>query len=1042
MFDSKGRFVMENYAVNSTFASFLPGISGEMGIPIWCFYVNRGQAVCSFGVSDKEHSIMEFYPAHQSYQNVSTTGFRTFLKVDGVYYEPFRQDAMPKKMYIGMNELEIEEENAELGIRTKVLYYTLPEEAVGALCRIVTVENMGEAERQIEILDGMPAVLTYGTSQGIMKSMAQTHKAWMQVEDVESRMPYYRVGASTGDVAEVTEVKEGNFYLGMEADGTLLPVIVDPEVVFEYDVAMTEAVGFRHQSLAELYARDQVTKNNVPTGFFGKSVTLAAGASISIYEVIGEVASKAILQEFAAKCTGAVYFEEKHARAEGLTRDLCQVIHTESADPVFDAYSEQTYLDNVLRGGYPVVLGDPEGKHQIYYVYSRKHGDIERDYNFFRMLPEFYSQGNANFRDVNQNRRSDNLFTPYVKDVNIRTFYNLIQLDGNNPLAVEMASFTIRPEGIPEVLALVEERAHEPLKKLFEKPYTPGLLTGYLYNEKIEVKGSIRDVLNKAAEYSDSDLNANFGEGYWTDHWTYNLDLVESFLAVYPDEEEQLLFGERDYTYFESKAVVNPRSLRYQMRPQGVRQYNAVDHEKKAEVTHQRARTRYGKGEIYRSNLAEKMLMLLLSRYAALDPYGMGVEMEAGKPGWYDALNGMPGIFGSSMAETYEVSRLTAFLAEELTKYPKSIKLPVESYDFLCEVNHCLEQYRKGELDLFGYWDQVNNKKEAYRERICYGVDGAEKEIPAEELLATLQQWQQMLKEGIDRAVEYGGGISPCYFSYELDQYEEKDGVILPKHFTPVIMPYFLEGPVRYLKLKDTSVSHKEMYDRVRSSEMYDKELKMYKVNAPLTAFSHEVGRARAFTPGWLENESIWLHMEYKYLLELLKSGLYREYFADLKDAAVPFLDEKKYGRSPLENSSFIASSANPNPRFRGKGFVARLSGSTAEFVNMWQIMMFGQKPFAMEEGELVFRPEPALPDYLIREDGSLVCTLLGAIPVTYRAGSKCSLIPGEYEITEIDVTRADGSQEKIAGSCLRGELAEAVRGGAVAKLEIVVDTK
>ena len=47
MFDSKGRFVMENYAVNSTFASFLPGISGEMGIPIWCFYVNRGQAVCS-----------------------------------------------------------------------------------------------------------------------------------------------------------------------------------------------------------------------------------------------------------------------------------------------------------------------------------------------------------------------------------------------------------------------------------------------------------------------------------------------------------------------------------------------------------------------------------------------------------------------------------------------------------------------------------------------------------------------------------------------------------------------------------------------------------------------------------------------------------------------------------------------------------------------------------------------------------------------------------------------------------------------------------
>ena len=64
----------------STFASFLPGISGEKGIPIWCYYVNRGQCVVSFGVDNKDHSIMEFYPAHQAYQNVKTTGFRTFVK--------------------------------------------------------------------------------------------------------------------------------------------------------------------------------------------------------------------------------------------------------------------------------------------------------------------------------------------------------------------------------------------------------------------------------------------------------------------------------------------------------------------------------------------------------------------------------------------------------------------------------------------------------------------------------------------------------------------------------------------------------------------------------------------------------------------------------------------------------------------------------------------------------------------------------------------------------------------------------------------------
>jgi hypothetical protein len=36
----------------------------------------------------------------------------------------------------------------------------------------------------------------------------------------------------------------------------------------------------------------------------------------------------------------------------------------------------------------------------------------------------------------------------------------------------------------------------------------------------------------------------------------------------------------------------------------------------------------------------------------------------------------------------------------------------------------------------------------------------------------------------------------------------------------------------------------------------------MYKVNAPVEGESHEIGRCRALTPGWLENESICLHME------------------------------------------------------------------------------------------------------------------------------------------------------------------------------------
>ena len=105
----------------------------------------------------------------------------------------------------------------------------------------------------------------------------------------------------------------------------------------------------------------------------------------------------------------------------------------------------------------------------------------------------------------------------------------------------------------------------------------------------------------------------------------------------------------------------------------------------------------------------------------------------------------------------------------------------------------------------------------------------------------------------------------------------------------------------------------RDLYRRVRESELYDRKLRMYKTNGPLDACSHEIGRLRAFTPGWLENESVFLHMAYKYLLEVLRAGLHEEFFAEMRGGLVPFVDPAVYGRSPLENSSFIVSSAHPD---------------------------------------------------------------------------------------------------------------------------------
>jgi hypothetical protein len=172
----------------------------------------------------------------------------------------------------------------------------------------------------------------------------------------------------------------------------------------------------------------------------------------------------------------------------------------------------------------------------------------------------------------------------------------------------------------------------------------------------------------------------------------------------------------------------------------------------------------------------------------------------------------------------------------------------------------------------------------------------------------------------------------------------------------------------------------------VRESELFDRKLKMYKVTAPLAQMPEEIGRCRVFTPGWLENESIWLHMEYKYLLELLKQGLYEEFFSDFRKVLIPFQKAEVYGRSILENSYFLVSSAFPYATMHGNGFVARLSGSTAEFVQMWLLMNAGRKPFSADgKAGLSVSLEPALPGWLFRKKEKTYSFLfMGRTGITY----------------------------------------------------------
>jgi hypothetical protein len=84
----------------------------------------------------------------------------------------------------------------------------------------------------------------------------------------------------------------------------------------------------------------------------------------------------------------------------------------------------------------------------------------------------------------------------------------------------------------------------------------------------------------------------------------------------------------------------------------GVRQYGAVQASPEKQTLidsrlrrHHQVRAQSGRGEIVYTTLLGKILTLVANKLSTLDPHGVGIEMEADRPGWCDALNGLPGHF-------------------------------------------------------------------------------------------------------------------------------------------------------------------------------------------------------------------------------------------------------------------------------------------------------------------------------------------------------------------------------------------------------------
>ena len=425
---------------------------------------------------------------------------------------------------------------------------------------------------------------------------------------------------------------------------------------------------------------------------------------------------------------------------------------------------------------------------------------------------------------------------------------------------------------------------------------------------------------------------------------------------------------------------------------------------------------------------------------------------------------------GSGMPETYELKLLLQYVRKVVHKYKRAVEIPVELHKMLKTIESSLDTlksfgYQEEEnpsphvpKPLFEYWDVVAAARETYRNDVQYYFSGNTTALPADYVVDTIDEWLAEIDIGIERSFKFAtvghgddgkSGIPACFFAFDITDWK-KNGKRNDKGLPLVnalamkvkVFPLFLEGPVRYMKtIQDDSDKMVDIYDRVLTSGLRDTGLNMYYLSASLKGQTFDMGRQIAFAPGWLENQSIWMHMSYKYYLQLLRGKLYDQFFSEMRNGGMlPFMDPQVYGRSLMECSSFIASSAFPDPSIAGHGYLARLSGSTAEFLDIWKLMFIGPKLFFLDDkDELGMQLTPALPSWLFEDDQSdndptfddqgnhvVQFKLFGAIDVVYHNPGGVNRY-GEHPKSYV-ITKTDGQEITVNGPTVPSATASLIR--------------
>lgn len=132
-------------------------------------------------------------------------------------------------------------------------------------------------------------------------------------------------------------------------------------------------------------------------------VIINPGESLTMASFYGKAAKISDLPVISRRLTQPGFVLYKFTRAREIIKQITAGVETKTGNHIFNGHVQQMFLDNSLRGGVPIILGevdddstlrnvDEDKRLKVYHMFSRIHGDLERDYNNFKLDSTFFSQ--------------------------------------------------------------------------------------------------------------------------------------------------------------------------------------------------------------------------------------------------------------------------------------------------------------------------------------------------------------------------------------------------------------------------------------------------------------------------------------------------------------------------------------------------------------------------------------------------------------------------------------------------------------------------